>query len=160
MIAHFRTYAQYALCGFSYCFPDDETRNAYAQLLEPVSIGASLVAVESRKIKQDTEGLTKEQYAGSPTSVLSVWRHPANHAIYSFDFRMNDYGVRWSEGMSEVEPYGMAKATEGGKKSSSPFVHLTPVQLEEVHWLFCLAVPNLAKAVAIDIRKFMTQLVA
>jgi len=159
-IAHFRAYSQYALCGFSYHFPDTETQAAYLQVLEPVSIGASLVPVDSKKVKQDTAGLHKEQFRGSETSLLTVWRQPAGNSIYSFDFRMNDYGVRWSEGMTEVEPYGLAKAGTPGKKTASPFVHLTEAQLEEVRWLFCLAVPNLAKAVPQDVRKFMTQLVS
>ena len=32
-------------------------------------------------------------------------------------------------------------------------VALTPAQQEEVHWLFCLAVPNIAKCVPLDVRK-------
>jgi hypothetical protein len=159
-IAHFRAYSQYSLCGFSFNFPNDATQNAYFQVLEPVSIGASLTTVEAKKIKQDAEGLRKEQYSGTGASVLTVWRQPATNAIYSFDFRMNDYGVRWSEGMNEVEPYGMARTTTSGKKTNSPFVHLAETQLEEVRWLFCLSVPNLAKGVAADVRRFMAQLVA
>jgi hypothetical protein len=159
-IAHYRSYPQYTLCGLSYNFPDEETRNAYLQILEPVSIGASLTPVDAKKVKQDTEGLNKEQFKGTSDSLLSIWRQSAGNGIYSFDFRMNDYGVRWSEGMTEVEPYGMAKPGASGKKTASPFVHLTETQLEEVRWLFCLAVPNLAKAVPQDVRKFMAQLVA
>jgi hypothetical protein len=158
-IAHFRTYTQHLLCGFSYVFPDFDTQKAYLQLLEPVSIGASLAAVDAGKVKPDVEGLIKEQYTGKEKSGLNVWRLAPAGEIHSFDFRMNDYGVRWTEGMTEVEPYGMARLNPSGKKTASPFVHLSGTQLEEVHWLFCLAVPNLAKAVPSDIRKFLAKLV-
>jgi PilZ domain len=159
-IAHFRTYPQYTLCGFSFNFPDFETGKAYRQLLEPVSIGASLVPVDAKKVKQDTEGLQKEQYRGTAAALLNVWRQAPGGGIHSFDFRMNDYGVRWSEGRTEVEAYGMFKITPSGKKPASPFVQLTEVQHEEVRWLFCLAVPNIAKTVPSDIRKFLAELVA
>lgn len=159
-IAHFRAYPQYTLCGFSFNFPDFESQKAYLQLLEPVSIGASLAPVEAKKVKQDTEGLYKEQFRGTAAALLNVWRQAPAGRITSFDFRMNDYGVRWSEGMTEVEAYGMFKITPSGKKASSPFVQLTETQHEEVRWLFCLAVPNLAKAVPADIRKFLANLLA
>lgn len=159
-VAHFRPYQHYALCGLSFIFPNFETEKAYLQLLEPVSIGASLSAVELKKVRQDTAGLVKEQYVGTGNSKLNVWRQSPTDRIYSFDFLMNDYGVRWSEGMTEVEPYGVNRPPESGKKTAAPFLHLTAAQLEEVRWLFCLAVPNIAKAVPADVRKFLASLVA
>ena len=159
-VAHFRVYSQFSSCGFSFHFPDTETQNAFAQVMEPISIGASLTPVETKKVKQDTANLRKEQYRGSPNSVLSVWRPAAGKSVHSFDFRMNDYGVRWSEGMTEVEPYGISTGVAPGKKTVSPFVHLTETQLEEVRWLFCLAVPNLPKSVPFDVRKFLATLIA
>jgi PilZ domain len=159
-IAHFRTYPQHVSCGFSFNFPNPDVLRAYMQVLEPVAIGASLTAVKPDKVVQDTSGLTKEQYQGNAGALLTVWKRPSSTAIYSFDFRMNAYGVRWSEGMTEVEPYGLSKLNLEGKKTASPFVHLTDHELDDVRWLFCLAVPNLAKAVPLEVRKFLTALVA
>jgi hypothetical protein len=159
-IAHFRNYPQYALCGFSFEFADSETKQAYLQVLEPVSIGAMLAPVDPKKIKKDNTGLLKEQYQGTPRASLTVWRKAATGEIHSFDYRMHDYGARWSEGMTEVEAYGRAEITAAGRKTTPPFVHLTNAQLEEVRWLFCLSVPNLAKAVPLDVRKFLAKLVA
>jgi hypothetical protein len=155
-IAFFRFYPQYALCGFSFNFPDFETQKAYLQILEPVSLGASLAAVDPKQIKQDIEGLTKEQYAGDKAARLTVWRDTSG-AIHSFDFRMNDYSVRWAQGMTEVQTAAFQSKATGTRP---PMSGLTPAQQEEVHWLFCLAVPNLAKAVPLDVRKFLGQLVA
>lgn len=157
-IAFFRFYPQYALCGFSFNFADFEIQKAYLQILEPVALGASLVQVAPKQIKQDIEGLTKEQYVGEKSSCLTVWRG-ASGDIHSFDFRMNDYCVRWAQGMTEIQTGAFdQKAT--GKKGSLSISGMTPAQREEVRWLFCLAVPNLSKAVALDVRKFLSQLVA
>jgi hypothetical protein len=70
---------------------------------------------------------------------------------------MNSYGVRWNDGMSELEIYGMPVGENAGKTSLH---RLTPAQQEEVRWLFCLSVPNFAKAGSSDIRKFLAQVVA
>lgn len=154
-VAFFRFYPQYALSGFSFNFPNFETQKAYLQVLEPVSLGASLVEVDPKSIKQEIEGLTKEQYAGDKAARLTVWRDESG-AINSFDFRMNDYTVRWAQGMTEIQTAAV-EVKSSGKKS---LTGLTPTQQEEVHWLFCLAVPNLSKAVPLDVRKFLSQLVA
>ena len=68
-----------------------------------------------------------------------------------------DYGVRWTLGMPKVEPYGAPGGSRGG---SAPSGTLTPAQLAEVRWLFCLAVPNLPKSIPPDIRKLLAKLVA
>ena len=159
-VVHFRAFPQYSSCGFSFNFPNQEIQQAYLQVLEPVSIGASLKAVEPGKVVQDTTGLVKEQYEGRAGANLTVWRRAAGATVYSFDFRMNAYGVRWNEGMTEVEPYGLSKLNLAGEKTGSPFVHLTSSELDDVRWLFCLAVPNLAKMVPLDVRKFLATLVA
>jgi hypothetical protein len=157
-VAFFRFYPQYALCGFALNFPDHETQKAYLQIVEPVSLGASLAVVDPKAIKQDIEGLTKELYAGDKNSRLTVWRDTTG-SIHSFDFRMNDYSVRWAQGMHEVQTAAVERTTKKGPRP--PFSPgLTPTQQEEVHWLFCLAVPNIAKTVPPDVRKFLGQLVA
>jgi len=154
-IAYFRAYPQFMLCGFSFNFPDFETQKAYLQLLEPVSIGAALTPVDAKKVKQDTAGLLKEQFKGPADAMLTINRLPGN-TVRDFDFRMNDYGVRWREGMAKVEPYGLPS----GAKAAAALGQLTAAQLEEVRWLFCLAVPNIAKTVPPEIRKQLAKLVA
>jgi hypothetical protein len=156
-IAQFRVYRDYALCGFSLHFPDFETKKAYLQLLEPVAFGATLSPQDSKKVRQDTPGLRKEEFRGEASSMLAVWREPGRGTVHGFDFRMNSYGVRWSEGMPELETYGLPV----GENAGNTRIHrLTQAQQEEVRWLFCLAVPNLAKSVPADTRRFLTQVVA
>jgi hypothetical protein len=161
-VAHFRCYPQYALCGFSFVFPDFNTQKAYMQILEPVAIGSSLAPMDEKLVKQDAPGLRKDEFTGHSASVLTVWRQADSNEIHGFDLRMNTYGVRWSDGLPELDTYGFTQAPAVGKKAPPPpvFHRLTETQQEEVRWLFCLAVPNLAKAVPLDVRKFLGKLVA
>ncbi len=156
-LAYCRAYPQYRLCGLSFNFPDFETRKAYLQLLEPVSIASSLAPVDASKVKQDTAGLHKEQYQSPTAASLTVWRRARGGPVHKFDFGMNDYGVRWREGMAAVEGFG---APPDKRSAPTSFVKLTDAQETEVRWLFCLAVPNLTKAVPLDVRKVLAKLVA
>ncbi len=173
-VAHFRSYSQHATCGLVFNFPDAETEKAYFQLLEPVMIGTSLVPVEA---KPDRSGRHKEQYRGKNSSLLTVWRLVPGGDVASFDFRMNDYGVRWSTGLTELSTYGIEKdAPTDAKAGARPVLKLklkssekmedgtqthplNEAQDEEVRWLFCLAVSNLSTAVTADVRKFLLSLV-
>jgi hypothetical protein len=159
-IAHSELHNDRLHYGITFRFAEFETEKAYLQLLEPVTIGASLAPVPPVSVTQDMPGLLKEQYHGTQHAELTVWRHARNKAIYSFDFRMNEYGVRWSEGQEEVEPYGLERSSSVGGKAPALLLALTDDQLDEVRWLFCLAVPNLAQAVRADVRHFLTALVA
>jgi PilZ domain len=163
-VAHFRNYPQYALCGFAFNFPNFEVQKAFLQVLEPVAIGSSLSPVDQKTVLQDLPGLRKEQFSGHAGSVLTIWRQAASNEIHGFDLRMSAFGVRWSQGLPALDTYGFTQPpTPPGKKAVPPppeFHKLTEAQQEEVHWLFCLAVPNLAKAVPVDVRKFLGNLVA
>jgi hypothetical protein len=120
-----------------------------------------VTTVDPKRVRQDAAGLHKEQFKGPAAAQLTVLRQAPGGAVQSFDFLMNDYGVRWVAGSAGVEPYGVAQSGSLFSKSSpAAGTKLTPAQLAEVRWLFRLAVPNLPKAVPSDIRKLLAQVVA
>ena len=173
-IAHFVCYSHYAVCGVQFNFPGTVSEKAYLQVLEPVIIGTSLAPIAS---EPDGAGRPREQYAGKNSSLLTITREEEGGGIMSFDFRLNRYGVRWTAGMTELRTYSLqegsvapvkpvAKPTLKLKLKSPEKVEpvppsgtLTEAQDEEARWLFCLAVSNLAPAVAEDTRKFLLSLV-
>jgi len=157
-VVHFRVLPQYTSCGVAFSFSDDAQRRSFFQLLEPVKIGASLVRAEPGRIRQDTTGLLREEFAGEAFSRLIIWRTAPNAVLQGFDFQMNRYGLRWTQGMSALEPYGRASIPTA-KNTEPPLVSLSAAEIAEVRWLFCLSVPNLAKAVPLDVRKFLATLV-
>ncbi len=159
VVVHFRILPQYTSCGFAFHFADDATNDSYRQLLEPIKIGASLARVASNKDSPDASGFFTEQYEGKTASKLVIWRRAPNASLHGFDFRMNRYGIRWSEGMSALDPYGLADNRNAGKKSEPALITLNDAELAEVRWLFCLSVPNLSKAVPLDVRKFLATLI-
>lgn len=148
-IAHFRCYSQYSLCGVVFNFPDAEAQQAYLQLLEPVVLGHSLAWVG---VIQGDAGRMADQFTGI-NSALTIWRSSAEGPIMGFDFRMRQYAVRWTEGHTELE---LGATMEDHEGTSDALVALTGEQHDEVHWLFCLSVPNLSKAVPADVRKFLS----
>jgi hypothetical protein len=152
-VAHFKVLNTHCVVGLTLNFPDQETQAAYMQLLQPVAVGASLEAVDPKKVKQDTPGFHKDEFKGD-NARLDIWRAgAANGTMQGFDFRMANYGVRWTDGMAELDTYGVVQG------SDDP-VEISEAQQVEVRWLFCLAVPNLSKAVPPDVREFFGRLVA
>jgi hypothetical protein len=162
--AHFRYYPQQARCGFSFNFPDAEVQKAYLQLLEPVAIGASLIAVPTKPIKNEATGLRSTIFYGHASTILTIWRQPSSDQIHGFDLRMNSCGVRWNERMPSFDIYGVTQPpTSPSKKSAPPpliFSKLSDAQEEEVRWLFCLAIPNMGRGVPADVRSFFSKLIA
>lgn len=150
-IAHFRIYRDYANLGLKFDALEPTVEKAYLQLLEPVAMGASLTPVAPAKVRQDTPGMTKEEYSGGPRSRLIIWRNEIGGAIGGMDFHLGDYAVRWAHDMPEL-------ATVRLRPTGSR--HLSEAEQTEVRWLFGLTVPNLPRSVPADLRKFLGGLVA
>jgi len=146
-VAHFRTHPNYSVCGVSLDFSNKETQKAYLQLLEPVVVGASFKAVESRRVKQDTPDLRKEQYRGDSNTQLTVWRATQGSAIVGFELRIGDYSVAGSS-----ESPALDVTTAAGAKSEP---ELGPVAQGELRNLFHWIVPNLSKHVPTEVRNFL-----
>jgi hypothetical protein len=147
-VAHFWSGPQHATLGVALVFPDSHTQKAFRQLVEPVAIGSSMEPVE--KVKQDVEGLKKEQYASDEENVLSIWRDAAGKVIEHFELRTHGFYIRGS-----AQAPGLQIGAIAGTKSG-----LTPTQTNEVRALFQLIVPNIAKAVPADVRAFLDQFAA
>jgi hypothetical protein len=142
-IAHFWSGPQHATVGIALTFPDSHTQKAFRQLVEPVAVGSGLAAVE--KVKQDVEGLLKEQYASDAETVLSIWRNAAGDVIEHFELLTHGYYIRGSA-QSPALQIGAVTGTKAG---------LTPAQTNEVRALFQLIVPNVPKSVPSEVRAFL-----
>jgi len=148
-VAHFRTYPNYSVCGVSLKFPDAEMQKAFLQVIEPVVIGSSFKPVDSKRIKQDTPDLIKEQYTGDSKTRLTVWRAAGENSIAGFDLQIGPYSVAGSNQSPDLDVTADADGGPDGK--------LTAGSREEVRQLFRLIVPNLAKSVPPDVRKFLAR---
>lgn len=145
-VAHFWSGPQHATIGIALSFPDSQTQKAFRQLVEPVAVGAGLEAVD--KVKQDVEGLVKEQYAGADEAVLSVWRNASGQVVEHFELLTHGFYIRGSA----ANPALQIGAMNGAK--------LTGVQTAEVRELYKLIVPNVPKGVPADVRAFLERFTA
>lgn len=147
-IAHVRATAQHITLGVALIFPDTQTQKAFRQLVEPVAVGAGLEPVE--KVKQDVEGLRKEQYASDADTMLSIWRNAGGEVIEHFELLTHGYYIRGSA-QSPALQIGALAGTKAG---------LTPAQTNEVRELFRLIVPNVSKSVPAEVRAFLERFAA
>jgi hypothetical protein len=142
-VAHFWSGPQHATVGVALTFPDSHTQKAFRQLVEPVAVGAGLAPVD--KVKQDVEGLKKEQYAGEDETVLSIWRDASGKVVEHFELTTHGFYIRGSAQAPALQ-VGAVAGTKAG---------LTPTQTNEVRELFKLIVPNIPKAVPAEVRAFL-----
>ena len=131
--------------GLKHDITDDVTQNAYRQLLEIVSLGATL-KLQFKKPQPDDSGYLVEQYASDQPSRLRVWRHQANQAVTAFEFLLKDCLVRAAVGHQMQYLAGCDPAV--ARLASS-------TKSTEIHRLFHWVVPNLAPAVPKDVREFL-----
>ena len=147
-VAHFWSGPQHATVGVALVFPDTQTQKAFRQLVEPVAVASALETVE--KVKQDVEGLKKEQYASDADTVLSIWRDGGGKMIEHFELRTHGFYIRGSAQAPALQ-IGAIAATKTG---------LTPTQTNEVRELFKLIVPNIPKGVPAEVRTFLERFAA
>lgn len=144
-IAHFWTGQQHATIGIAAIFPDAQSEKAFRQLVEPVAIGAGLTPIDPKNVKQDAAGFLKEQYAGEDEAQLTLWREVAGQSIQHFELLTHGYCIR---GSAQSPGLQITSAAETQAKLTSP-------QKAEVSQLFQLIVPNIAKAVPVEVRTFL-----
>ena len=153
-VANFRSGAQYVTCGITLVFPDQYTRKAYLQLMEPVLIGATFE--NSGKAKQDLPGLVKEQYACESDATLSLWRDASGKNPKLFELVVHDYFVRGNTETPGLK-IGYRDGAKVGKRVSRPSIPIpmSADHQDEVRRLFQFIVQNLGKGVPAEVRKFL-----
>ena len=145
-LAHFWSGPQHATLGIALKFSDSHAQKAFRQLVEPVAVGSGLEPVD--KVKQDVEGLVKEQYASDEENVLSVWRDASGKVVEHFELRTNGFYIRGSAQNPTLQIGALT-----GKSLTGP-------QTNEVRELFKLIVPNVPKSVPGEVRAFLERFTA
>lgn len=156
LIAYFRTFNQYSLCGLSFTFPDEATQKSYMQLLEMVMIGASVEPAAKGLFGKDSTGKAKEVYQGKNKTRLSIWRNAANGSVSHFEFRIHEHYMRGSAQNFKLEidtVEGVNGLANTDPASAAP--KLTASQAAEVRQMFRWVVTNLPKAVPGHVKKFL-----
>jgi len=151
VVAHYRTYPNYSVCGLELDFPDFDVQKAFLQLVEAVSTGATLAPVASRPTGGGRSGLVREQYRAANRACLSAWRDPKTRELDSFELVMEHHSIRGSaaDGSLEVRRSGKSDRVEAARDVDG-----------EIRRLFRWIVPNAPKAVPADLRALMERCAA
>jgi hypothetical protein len=177
-VAHFRVHRDYALCGLALQFPDLDTQKAYLQLLESVVIGATFAPLRSTGLLRNPPGFEREQYQSDGDARLFAWREKRSGNLDSFELMMVEHCVRGEARVlerrhevgrpgggnrqehPEVDVYTRQKTVHPARVALfDPSFALSAGAHAEVRQLFRWVVPNLAKQVSLDLRRFMEQFV-
>ena len=129
----------------------DESARAYHQLVDIVSLGATLQLTRPAEPDAASAYLI-EQYTGENRSRLNVWRQQPGGPIVGFDFRFKHCSVRGLRDRSALEYFSDV---------DDESVQVAPqTQVAEIHRLFQWVVPNIGNAVPSDVRDFLKKFTA
>lgn len=154
LIAYFRTFNQYSLCGLSFTFPDEATQKTYRQLLEMVMIGASVEPAAKGLFNKDANGTAKEVYQGKNKTRLSLWRNAASGSVSHFEFRIHEYFIRGNAQTFKLD-VDTVEGVNGLPQTDPAAAKLPAAQVAEVRQMFRWVVTNLPKAVPGHVKKFL-----
>jgi hypothetical protein len=133
------------ILGLKQAIADQETLEAYRQLLEVIALAATL-KLQSRTPKPDESGYIVEVYGGPRASRLTVWRLPGKGGVGAFELILKDNMVRAAAGQS-VEFFADIDGSGSQPASSEKCV--------EIGRLFQWVVPNLPPDLPGEVRALL-----
>jgi len=143
-------------CGVGLLFGDFLERKTYLQLLQPITIGQSLVAVPADRVEQNEPQFIKLVFRGEEQSMLTVWLEKSfGTPLHSFEFRLDEYFCRADAKTSKLEAYLRASSDSHKGKLSHPVFDVEGDLHEEIRQLFRWILPNLSRNVPDDVRAFL-----
>lgn len=146
MVAHYRAFSGYSLCGLELQFPDFKVQKAYLQLVEAIRLGASFTAPKTKATGSNRAGLVAERFHADNKTLLTGWRVAKTGELDGFELEVGDHLLK---GGATVPPLVVFKQGRPAKPEGSAEI------AGEVRRLFRWIVPNLPKAVPADLRALM-----
>lgn len=159
-VAHFRVHPTHSVCGLRLRFDDATLRTAYLQLLEAVSIGATMKPWIPTGLVRSPAGLLREQYRSSNNVVLSAWREAKTRQLDSFELKLPDHVVRGEAGRAGLDIYTRQETKSGKAAWSTPGFTWSAGEHAEARRLFRWVAPNLSCEIAADARRFVQRFAA
>lgn len=150
-IAHISERRDSFVYGLQLDISADEHGQAYHQLVDLVSLGATLQPAKP-STPDETSGYLVEQYVGEDRSRLDVWRDHTGGKIVAFDFRLKNCCVRGLHDRTTLE-YFMDVSDDSVEPAPAS-------QVPEIQRLFHWVVPNVATSVPADVREFLQKFAA
>ncbi len=83
-----------SIAGLDLTDNEYDVRRCLVQLLEPISMGATLKRVDPEAVSQTESDLIALRYYSSQSSTLTVWRRTSDDSINGFEIHIQDYFIR------------------------------------------------------------------
>lgn len=132
-------------CGVSLSFADEAEREAFHQMLVPISVGASLAPVKAAPAKAEPAGLKASVFQGEYASRLTAWSRPGGEWT-RFEFEVDGHVIRGDA------------ARAGLELVARPSVRPPDSAAGELRRLFRWTVLNLNEKIPAELRKFLGSL--
>jgi hypothetical protein len=148
VVAHFRVYSSYSVCGVKLNFDDFKVQKAYHQIVESVRVGTSF---EPAQVSRNSGAFLRQQWRSVNRSVLTEWRNATTRKIDRFELTIGDHRLA-----GQVSPPGVVIAP----RSSSSKAPVPAAVATEVRDFFRWVSANLPKSVPGDLRDVIGRLTA
>ena len=145
-----------AVAGLDLTSNDYKERRCLVQVLEPISMGATLKQVSPEAVSQTESDLVALRYYSSASSTLTVWRQNTDDKIHGFELHVQDYYIRSTPKAPEIKIYidenhAEAKTTDFG----SLRLRQNDEEARELRRLYNWIALHLSDQVPDDLNKFL-----
>lgn len=148
VIAHYRVFGAYSVCGVKLNFSDYNVQKGYHQLLEAVRIGTSFEPSRPSKL---ASGLLTQQWRSVNRATLTESRNPDTRKIERFELAVGEHRLA-----GQFSPRAIS-ITPRSTASRAPIPASTAVEVRDfIRWVSA----NLPKAVPADLRDVIGNLTA
>lgn len=145
-----------SLAGLDLTDNEYDVRRSLVQLLEPISMGATLKQVDPEAVSQTESGLVALRYYSSQSSTLTVWRKTSDDSISGFEMRVQDYFIRSTSTAPEIKVYiDENNAANPGGSFGSLTLCQNNEEIQELRRLFNWITLHLSEQIPDDLSEFL-----
>jgi len=148
LVAHFRVYSSYSVCGVKLNFDDFKVQKAYHQIVEAVRVGTSF---EPAPTSRSSGALLRQQWRSVGRASLNEWRNATTRKIERFELTIGDHRLA-----GHVSPPAVVIAA----RSTASKAPVPAAVATEVRDFFRWVSANLPKSVPADLRDVIGRLTA
>jgi hypothetical protein len=146
LVAHFRVYSSYSVCGVKLNFDDFKVQKAYHQIVEAVRVGTSF---EPAQVSRSSGAFLRQQWRSVGRSSLTEWRNATTRKIERFELTIGDHRLA-----GQVSPPTVVIAP----RSSTTKAPVPAAVATEVRDFFRWVAANMPKSVPADLRDVIGRL--
>ena len=160
-VAHIISASSGSIAGLDLTDNEYDVRRCLVQLLEPISMGATLKRVDPEAVSQTESDLIALRYYSSQSSTLTVWRRTSDDSINGFEIHIQDYFIRSTAQAPEIKVYmdeshAQAKSADFGSLTLRQNDEETQELLRLSNWIALHLPPQIPDDLSDFLQKYRT----